>query len=172
MIYEGTNSLTIEIPVYKNPLAILGISFLLLILVNGLAFSGGYLYGTFEATPKFGMIRFFPVVRFLAVLVLIFLAFSFLLWIIAGREILTFSDNMLIVTRKNSFLFSPKMFNLKESTNFKFNFLARGSNLTQNSITNPWKLNNKGSIMFFNNYQLLQLQMGFRKMRPFTFWIY
>lgn len=163
IIYEGTNGITIEIPVFKDPLTILGFSFLLVILVFGLAFSGGYSYGVFEATPKFELIVFFPLVRFFAILALIFLAFSFLLWIIAGREILTFRNNMLIVTRKNSIFFSPKMFNLNESTNFKFNFLARGSNLYQNSITNPWKLNNRGSIMFFNNYQVFTVANGIQE---------
>jgi hypothetical protein len=163
MIYEGTNSLTIEIPVFKNPFAILVFAFLLLILFYGLAFSSGYLYGVFEAAPKFEIFPFFPVVRFFVVIIIFFLVFSFLLWIIAGREILTFSDNILIVTRKNSIFFSPKMFNLKESTNFKFNFLARGSNIYQNSITNPWKINNKGSIMFFYNYQVITVANGIQE---------
>jgi hypothetical protein len=173
-IYDSIRGFKIEIPAKKN-------WFLIIFLTGWL---GGWLLGElFALTVVFGNIFGFAFGGFdgfgnadkgLAAFGFFFVLFWLIawsaggfftirtwLWMIAGKEILTFDSNELKIEKKGTYAASPKTYDLREVKNFQLNPISNSNSIFgNNSNRNIWNLGGDGVLKFDYGFKTIQIASG------------
>ncbi len=160
-VFETIKGLSIEIPPKRN--------WFLIIFMTG--WLGGWLMGEFAVLgmlsglfgggigESFG--GFFALFWLIAWTAGGFFAIRSWLWMIAGKEIISFDRNELKISKKAALLYSPKTYDLKEVKNFSLNpTLSSNSVFGANYNKDFWSLGSNGIFKFDYGYKTIMIANG------------
>lgn len=171
-VFNTTAGLKIEIPSKKN----------WFIIVFLTAWLGGWLLGElFALSSVFGNIYssifsvidqyngedkgFIAIESFFILFWLIgwsiggFFAIRVWLWMIVGKEILTFEMNELKVENKGTFFITPKTYDLSKVKDFQLNPVSN-NNFSGYNLGNIWSFRNDGVLKFDYGFKTIRIASG------------
>jgi hypothetical protein len=173
-IYDSIKEFKIEIPVKKNWFAIIFLTGWLGAWLVGELFALSFVFGNILGSAPGGFDGFGNKENVMAVFGFFFIIFWLIgwsaagfftfrtwLWMIAGKEILTFDRNELIIEKKGTFLASLKTYDLREVKNFELNLISNNSSFFgNNSNRNIWNLGGDGVLKFDYGLKTIQIASG------------
>ena len=159
-IFDTARGFKIEIPAKKNWFMIIFMTGWLGGWVMGELFAlgavTGFLGDSFESAGSF-----FILFWLIAWTSGGFFAIRTWLWMIAGKEILSFNRNELIIQKKGAFLVSPKTYDLREIKNFQINSISSSNSFFgNNSNRNMWNIGGDGVLKFDYGLKTIQIASG------------
>ncbi|WP_259065562.1 hypothetical protein HDF24_02130 [Mucilaginibacter sp. X4EP1] len=80
------------------------------------------------------------------------------LWNVIGKEIITIGQGTLVIQKKWALLYKPKTYDLAEAKNFRAEEEIINTNIVGADRSNPWKLDDKGTIKF--DYGMKTIKFG------------
>ncbi len=90
-----------------------------------------------------------------------FLALRTWLWMVAGKEIISFDNYELSINKKGALLYSPKVYDLREVKNFDLNPTTSSDNpFGMNSNRGIWNLGNNGMLKFDYGLKTIKIAAG------------
>lgn len=170
-IHDSIQGFKIEIPAKKNWFMIIFLTGWLggwligelfaLTFVFGNIF--GFVFGVFDSEKNglaaFGF--FFVLFWLIAWSAGGFFTIRTWLWMIAGKEILTFDRNELKIEKKGTFAASPKTYDLREVKNFQLNPISNNNSFFDNNSNQyMWNLGGDGVLKFDYGFKTIQVASG------------
>lgn len=90
-----------------------------------------------------------------------FFAIRTWLWMIAGKEIISFENYELKINKKGALLYSPKIYDLREVKNFALNPSSGSDNFFgMNSNKDMWNLGSNGIFKFDYGFKTIKIANG------------
>jgi hypothetical protein len=81
-----------------------------------------------------------------------------LIWYLIGKEIIKVGQGVLVIQKKGALFYKTKTYNLIEAKNFRAQEELVNPNVIGNNRSNPWKLDDKGTIKF--DYGMKTIKFG------------
>lgn len=159
-INETIGGFSIEIPPNRNWFVIIFLTGWLGGWVMGELFAlgaiTGFLGDGFESAGSF-----FILFWLIAWTVGGFFAIRTWLWMIAGKEIISFNSNELRIDKRGAFFYSPKVYDLREVKNFALNPSNNFDNFFgMNSNRDMWSLGSNGIFKFDYGFKTIKIANG------------
>jgi hypothetical protein len=160
LINETIQGLSIEIPAKRNWFAIIFLTAWLGGWLIGELFALGFLISGIigKIGDSFGSL--FILFWLIGWTVGGFFAIRSWLWMVAGKEILSFESNELRIEKKAALLYSPKIYDLTEVKNFALNPNTNSDNLFGMSSKDVWNLSNNGIFKFDYGLKTIKIANG------------
>ena len=156
-IKEGINNLIIEIPPKRNYFIIAFLSFWLCGWLMGELFALGALTGLFNEMGGAGMFLFVWLAGW--TLGGLF-AIRTWLYMVAGKEVLTFERGILHVTKKMALFHKPKTYSLKDAENFAVNTADSANDFWSGRQNQLFNLGSFGTLKFDYGLKTIKIAGG------------